>query len=224
MNRATLEPDKKSGVWLLKAFEQKFVKFCLPHIPHWIETYHLTYCTIGWSILAIVGGYLAKTNLNFLWLMSIAVIGQYITDLLDGAVGRLRNTGLIKWGFYMDHLLDFFFLCSILIGYWFITPYDYKYIIFLTLCVSGGYFLNTVLEFGATGKFRIATMGIGPTEIRAVFVVINTMLALSDKVYFTSLSLPLFLVSLIMLFVFVLRAQRKLWKMDIEEKEKKLIQ
>jgi phosphatidylglycerophosphate synthase len=30
------------------------------------------------------------------------IVFQYITDLLDGEIGRKRNTGLIKWGFYMD--------------------------------------------------------------------------------------------------------------------------
>ena len=32
------------------------------------------------------------------------------TDSFDGALGRRRDTGIPKWGYYMDHLLDFVFM------------------------------------------------------------------------------------------------------------------
>ena len=47
--------------------------------------------------LIILGGYLATENIAYLWIMSLGVMGQYITDRLDGEVGRAHNTGLIKW-------------------------------------------------------------------------------------------------------------------------------
>jgi hypothetical protein len=47
---------------------------------------------------------------------------QYVTDHYDGKIGKYRNTGLVRWGYYMDHLLDYVFLCSIIIGYAFILP------------------------------------------------------------------------------------------------------
>jgi hypothetical protein len=36
---------------------------------------------------------------------------QWFTDCLDGALGRYRDTGIPKWGYYMDHFLDFVFMC-----------------------------------------------------------------------------------------------------------------
>jgi len=44
-------------------------------------------------------------------------IFHYFTDHFDGKLGNFRDRGLRKWGFYMDHLVDYGFLCSILIGY-----------------------------------------------------------------------------------------------------------
>jgi phosphatidylglycerophosphate synthase len=213
-------PAKKFGSWFLKSWEAKVVAKIVPTIPKRVQTHHLTYCTILWSLLAVLGGYLAKWNLNYLWITSFAVVAQYTTDLLDGAVGRARNTGLIRWGFYMDHLLDYLFLCSILAGYWFVTPFEYKYVLFMILALSGAYFLSTMLAFGATGRLEIASMGIGPTEIRLLFVIANTMLAVSDKIYFRSLLVPVFLMYCLFLLIHVYKTQKMLWSTDMDKLNK----
>lgn len=211
---------KKAGNWLLKDVEQKIKSYLVPKIPPQIETYHLTCMTLFWIILAIVGGYLAEKNLNYLCLISVAIIGQYFTDLLDGELGRYRNTGLVKWGFYFDHILDFGFLCSILVGYWFVAPPDYHYIILATLILSGAYFVHTILFFGATGQFEISTLGIGPPEIRLVLVIINTTLALFDKVLFVNFLKLYFFANVIFLIFAVYTTQKRLWAMDMAKKAK----
>ncbi len=102
--------DKKVGYSLFGKLEQRLVKAYVGRIPSFIETYHLTLTTLLWS-MAIVGfSYLAQFNIHWMWLTSVMIIFQYLTDLFDGAVGRLRNTGLIRWGYYMDHFLDYIFL------------------------------------------------------------------------------------------------------------------
>lgn len=212
---------KKIGEWLFKKPEKKLVEFLLPKVPKCIETYHLTAMTLVWIVLAVIGGYLANKDLAYLYLTSVAIVGQYITDLLDGAVGRLRNTGLVRWGFYFDHILDFGFLCSILLGYWFVTPDQYKYVVLITLILSAAYFVHTILYFGATGKFEISSFGIGPTEMRLVLVLVNTMLALFDKVIFVNFLKLYFLVNAVYLVVNIFLAQKKLWEMDMKNKERK---
>lgn len=210
---------KKIGEWLFKKPEKKLVEWLLPKVPSWLETYHLTAMTLFWMILAVVGGYLANKDLIYLCLTSIAIVGQYITDLLDGAVGRLRNTGLVRWGFYFDHILDFGFLCSILLGYWFVTPDQYRYVVFATLILSAAYFVHTMLYFGATGKFEISSFGIGPTEIRLVLVVVNTMLALFDKVIFLNFLRLYFFINAVYLVLNIFLTQKKLWEMDMKKRK-----
>jgi phosphatidylglycerophosphate synthase len=93
------------------------VSFLVPKVPGFLETYHLTMMTLLWCVGIVVCSYLARQNLYWLWLVSLFIVLQYISDVLDGAVGRHRDTGLIKWGFYMDHFLDYVFLMSIIGGY-----------------------------------------------------------------------------------------------------------
>ena len=101
--------DKKELVHFLAPLEKKFIDAACAYIPLQIGTVHLTLMTILWSGGIVMAGYLARTDMRWLWLFSVCIFLQYVTDMLDGAVGRMRNTGLIKWGFYMDHFLDYIF-------------------------------------------------------------------------------------------------------------------
>ena len=93
--------DSKVGHSLFSRPENSLKNWAVPKIPDGIETYHLTLTTILWSLINILLGFYAKEDLNFLWLVSLMIVLQYSTDLFDGELGRQRNTGLIRWGFYM---------------------------------------------------------------------------------------------------------------------------
>lgn len=214
----------KRGTWMLKAFEDALVARVLPYLPPWLETYHLTLSTLFWITLILLGGYLATQNINYLWIMSAGVIGQYITDRLDGEVGRAKNTGLIKWGFYMDHFLDYLFLCAIVISYWFLTPYEYKYILFVVLGISAAYFVHIILYFGVTGQFEVASEDLGPSEFRVMVIALNTMLIYLDRIIFVPLLLAFFGGNVFYLIMSIYRTQKKIWSMDMrtkQEQEKK---
>jgi len=212
--------DKKVGQSLFTPLEKKFVAAFVGKIPLWLETYHLTSMTIVWSLGAIFFGYLARNNIQWLWGTSIMIVGQYLTDLFDGAVGRMRNTGLIKWGYYMDHFLDYVFLCSLLIGYFFIVPEHFVYLSFAMLALYGAFMVNSFLVFAATNAFRIAVFFIGPTEIRLAFILVNTLIIVFGNSYMSQLLPYVLVVSLIALIVVVYRTQKEIWQMDMEQKRK----
>lgn len=222
LNKEKFAGDKKVGLSLLGALEKRFVNKHVDKIPHYIETYHLTLMTLIWSFLIVISGFLAaRYNMHWLWLSSICIVLQYFTDLFDGAVGRYRNTGLIKWGYYMDHFLDYIFLCSILISYSFIVPMNYDFILFSTLAVLAGYMMNAYLSFAATNEFRISYLKIGPTEVRIVFVIVNTFFIIFEKAYLY-IALPASLIFCsIGLLVVVYRTHKELWKMDMEAKKQR---
>ncbi len=210
--------DKKFGISILGKIESKFVKKYTPHIPKFIETYHLTYLTIIWSLGIILFGFLAHFNINWLWCVSILIFLQWLTDLFDGAVGRFRKTGLIKWGYYMDHFLDYIFLSSILIGYSFIISDNFKYLFFFIFMIFVGFMINSYLYFAITNKFRISYFGFGPTEIRLIFIILNILIIIFGKTYM-SWSLPyVLIISLLALIIVVFDTQKHLWKDDMKSK------
>lgn len=210
--------DKKIGKPLLHKIEQKLVTKFVSKIHPKIETYHLTLSTIIWCLIIIIASHFAKFNIQWLWLVSIAIIMQYLTDLFDGAVGRYRNTGLIKWGYYMDHFLDYIFLCSILIGYSFILPNQFDYMLFFILAIFGAYMVNAFLAFATTNQFKITFLKIGPTEIRILFIIINTLIILFGKTHIAPVLPYVLAISFIGLCIVVYKTQKEIWKIDIINK------
>ena len=211
--------DKKKGLSILGNLELKLRSKLVPLVPKNIQTYHLTLMTILWSLIIVVSGFLAKYNINWLGLTSLMILFQYLTDLLDGEIGRQRKTGLIKWGFYMDHFLDYIFLCSILIGYSFLLSGNNIYILFFILALFGAFMVNSFLSFAATNEFKISYLGIGPTEVRLIFIIINALLILFGKTYMVKALPYVLIISTLGLIVVVYRTQKYIWRLDMKNKK-----
>lgn len=220
--RGKFTGDKKVGAGLLSPLENRLGNYLVPKVPRFFETYHLTNLTILWSLLIILAGYLASLDIRWLWLASLIIFFQYITDFLDGKVGKYRDTGLIKWGYYMDHFLDYIFLSSILIMYYFILPSHMHIILLMTLTIYGSFMVNSYLSFTATNKFRIHYLRLGPTEMRIVFILINILIIIFGQTYMVKALPYVFGFSLLGLIVVVYRTQRKIWKLDEKVKGKKI--
>ena len=166
----------KTNTSFLTPLERRLAVRVLPRIPSWLETYHLTMLTLVWSGLILFFSYLAKNDLRWLWGVSAMVALQYVTDHYDGKIGKYRGTGLVRWGYYMDHLLDYFFLCSVIIGYSFILPERSRFQILIMLAIFAGYEVSTFLAFAATDRLKISYLKFGPTEFRLALIVINGLL------------------------------------------------
>jgi len=220
MQSKTFNGDKKNGTSLLYGVEKKFLNFAVPKIPHWIETYHLTLLTLPMCFGVMLTLYLGKWNVHTLWLTSLLILAQYVTDILDGAVGRYRGTGLIKWGYYMDHMLDYIFLCSLLIGYAVLSGGETLYYQLFILVVAGAFMLNSHLFFAATGKLKYSYMKLGTSELRIVAVFANTMIIMFGKTHLTVLSPYVLGISLIGLTLVLFKEQKELWDIDMEAKKK----
>ncbi len=212
--------DQKEGHWLLDRAERRLIQWLLPKVPAGIETHHLTLSTLLWCVLIVLFSWLARVNIHFLWMVSLMIVAQYVTDALDGAVGRARNTGLIKWGFYMDHMLDYLFLCSILAGYGLLFKDLGKYLLFYILALFGAFMVNAFLSFAVTNRFQISFLGIGPTEVRLLFILANTAIILLHDCIDCSSVIP-FLLALptVGLIVNIVLTQRRLWRADMAARQ-----
>lgn len=67
---------------------------------------------------------------------------QWFTDTLDGALGKYRNFGTRRWGFYMDHLFDYFFLAAMVMGYMFVFDVETLPLLFLFFVLAAGFMVS----------------------------------------------------------------------------------
>src|SRR3989442_2888370 len=208
----------KTNTGLLVPLERRLAAFVLPRVPRWLETYHLTLLTPLWAIGIGLFGYLAASNLRWLWMTNLMIVLHYFTDHFDGKLGKYRNTGLRKWGFYMDHLFDYGFLCSILIGYSFLIPQKSVFSMMLVLCIFSAFMFHTVLMLAATNEFRVSFSRFGPTELRIALIVINGFIIKFGTRGLRGALPWVAFGGVIALTVLAYIAQRKLWQVDMKAK------
>jgi len=211
--------NKKHGEFILKRFEYRLKEIVIPRMPSFIETYHLTVLGFVFSLFILLFSYFAKENVHWFWGVSVMIIFQHLADLFDGALGRYRNTGLIKWGYYMDHFFDYVFFCTIFIGYSLHVPVESFLLVVGCFAVLVGYMVNSFLSFAVTNTFRVYYYGIGPSEMRIVVIIFNAVLVFVGTELIAK-GLPyIFWVCLVSLAVVLFRSQREIWKMDMKDKK-----
>ncbi|MFH1613831.1 MAG: CDP-alcohol phosphatidyltransferase family protein [Planctomycetota bacterium] len=203
---------------LLAKAERRFIDSNVQRFPGRIEGYHLTLMTILFSAGLVVFGYLARGNIHWLWLSSLMLILQWFTDCFDGALGRYRDTGIPKWGYYMDHFLDFVFMAAVFVGYSFLVEGLSRDIVYLLIPVFGCFMASSFLSFGATSQFKITYLGVGPTEIRIAFIVLNCLIIFFGTGWIEKLLVVVLCGSIVFLCIVVFRTQKYIWKIDIQEK------
>jgi phosphatidylglycerophosphate synthase len=222
---ATVQPFKGDKKLPLKSplakAEKRLIDWLTPRFPRWIEGYHLTLTTILWSAGLILFGWLARGSLHWLWLASLMLALQWFTDCFDGALGRYRDTGIPKWGYHMDHLLDFVFMCSALVGYALLFDGLTRLLFFILIPIFGTFMVNSYLSFAATSEFKITFLGTGPTELRLALILLNTAIIFLGTAFVQTILPVAVPLAGIMLMVVVFRTQKYIWRIDMEDKRRR---
>ena len=161
---------------LLRKYEASIILMLIKFVPKSIGTKTLTNITLVSSVLAFLSYFLAGENLFFLHFASLFILMQWIFDCLDGAVGRLRNEGFVRWGYYMDHFYDFVFISGVIFGLMFLFS-DSLVLFIIVYFLSVGFMVSFFLAHNSKGENDILiSFGIiSPIEIRIFFIFLNTI-------------------------------------------------
>ena len=215
----SFQGDRKAPmVSPLATFERRLIDRWAPRFPHWIEGYHLTLLTLAWTAGLVIFGWLARGNLHWLWFSSLMLALQWFTDSFDGALGRLRDTGIPKWGYYTDHMLDFLFMAAIFVGYAFMLDGAALIFVFVAMLLYLAMMASSFLSFGVTNEFRITYLGMGPTEVRLLFIALNTLIIIFGVELLTALLPWMAVIFGVGLAIIVYTTQRAIWALDMQDK------
>jgi phosphatidylglycerophosphate synthase len=143
------------------------------------------------SALGVCAAYqLANQSLEWLWVASGLLVVQWLGDSLDGTLARVRKTERPTYGYYLDHLVDAISTAAIGIGLG-LSPLMLLSIGTLIVVAYLILSINVYLESFAFGRFSIGYGFIGPTEVRIILVVLNTLFALGAGLGFRIADLDL---------------------------------
>jgi archaetidylinositol phosphate synthase len=166
---------------LLAPLERPALVALARRMPAWVNSDHLTalgllgmlatglcYWLGRWSDYALVGA-------------SFAIVLNWFGDSLDGTLARVRNRLRPRYGFYIDHLLDAFGTCFLLVGLA-MSPYMSAPVALALLILFLLLSIQSYLATYALGTFHISFWKFSPTELRVLLIAGNVALALRGPV------------------------------------------
>ena len=191
--------------FLLAEPEGRILRALATRVPRSIRSNHLT--AIGLIGAAGAGTAYALTTYNpaWLWVASAMLVLNWLGDSLDGTLARVRGTQRPKYGYYLDHVVDAFSTAVIGLGIG-LSPYVDLGIALGLVVVYLALSINVYLESSVFGVFKISYGGIGPTEVRLLLIILNTLLVLTPAPHgpvavVANWTLAVILVCMIALFV-----------------------
>ena len=157
---------------LLGPLERPALQWLAAHMPAWMTPDILTGIGTFGAVLIAVSYWLTNYSEWFLWLASLGLVINWFGDSLDGTLARYRKIERPKYGFFIDHTVDALNETIIFLGFGLSS-----YLSFEIACLALiGYLLMSVLVYVTTavsGVFKISYGKLGPTEIRAIAILIN---------------------------------------------------
>ncbi|MCD6123221.1 MAG: CDP-alcohol phosphatidyltransferase family protein [Spirochaetales bacterium] len=169
-----IEAERLTGT-LLRSAEKSLLSFFVKILPLRITPDHLTTIGLAGSLMIALGYFLCNYNIAYLWLANAGFLINWFGDSLDGSLARYRKIERPLYGFFIDHNVDSISMLLIALGLG-LSPYMRFDIALYTLI---GYFMlsiSTYINAYVRGIFRISYAKIGPTEVRVVAIIGNTVL------------------------------------------------
>ena len=160
---------------LFGPLERPALKWLAARMPNWVTSDMLTGVGVFGAVVIFAGYWLTNLDKGFLWLASLGFVINWFGDSLDGTLARYRKVERPRYGFFVDHTVDAFNEVLIFLGLG-LSSYIRFDIASLALI---GYLLMSVLVYvrtAVTGEFRISYGRLGPTEVRVIAILANTLI------------------------------------------------
>jgi archaetidylinositol phosphate synthase len=157
------------------ASERKALLWLAARLPPAINSDHLTLLGFVAMFLAGCSYGLARWNPWGLLLATLCLALNWFGDGLDGTLARVRNRQRPRYGFYVDHIIDSFGALFLMGGLAVSGYIDWR--IAMGLLVA--FLLLSIESYLASytlGIFRLSFAKFGPTEIRILLGIANTVL------------------------------------------------
>jgi phosphatidylglycerophosphate synthase len=186
---------------LLGGLERPALQYFCKIAPAWATPDTMTFIGIFGALVIAAGYILASNNLAFLWLASLGYVINWYGDSMDGSLARYRKIERPKYGYYVDHIVDTVneFIVILALGISSLVHFEIAAMALIGyLMLSAHTFLRNYVD----NVFKISFGKLGPTEVRVIIILINTVVFfLGNPSFGTLLQIDLTLYDFLLLFV-----------------------
>lgn len=166
------KPATREHRSVLAASEKRVLIWMAHRLPAWVNSDHLTALGLFAMLMAGLSYWSARRSpAGLLWVIFWLAV-NWFGDSLDGTLARVRDRQRPRYGFYVDHVVDAFSMVFLfgglaLSGYMSWTAAGAFLIVYFMLCIE------VYLATYTVGKFHLAFLGFGPTELRILLAAGN---------------------------------------------------
>ena len=160
---------------ILNATEKKVLVWLANHLPQWVSSDMMTAVGVIGAFLCGLGFALTNYSIYWLWLSVAGLCLNWFGDSLDGTIARVRKQQRPLYGYYLDHNIDTINEAFMFVGAGLsplinmsIAIACYATYLALTVYVS----INAHLK----SEFKLTYGKLGPTEFRAIIVIVDILL------------------------------------------------
>lgn len=169
----TIETHQRVNDILLGPLERPALRWLAAHMPARVTPDTLTAIGVLGALVTAAGYILSNIDRNFLWLASFGLLVNWFGDSLDGTLARYRQIERPRYGFYIDHTSDTFCQAVVFLGLG-LSPYVSFNVACLALIAFLMLSILVHVRTSVAGEFKISYGKLGPTEMRAFAVLLNT--------------------------------------------------
>ena len=225
-------PDVKShkrvNDILLGPLERPALQWLAAHMPAWVTPDTLTGIGIVGSLVIFASYGLTTLSPWFLWLASLGFIINWFGDSLDGTLARYRKIERPTYGFFVDHTVDAISEALVILGLGLSIYVRFD----LAAMALIGYLMMSVFVYvrmNVDGVFKISYGKIGPTELRAIVMLVNTIIFFFGNptislpfVTLTIFDIVVAVIAFLLITVFVISTWRYARELDQRDRAERL--
>ena len=172
--------DRKQSVRiqtsLLNAAEKKVLVWIASRLPRWVSSDMMTLVGTLGAVVVATGYALSNWSIHWLHLASLGFVINWFGDSLDGSIARVRNQQRPVYGFFLDHNID----CineMLMFGGVGLSPLMNGSITLIVLALYLMLSVSVYINAHLKNEFRLTYGGLGPTELRLIVIIVNTLFA-----------------------------------------------
>lgn len=172
---ADLTGTSRHNAGVVSRFEPLVLRWFAARLPDRVTPDHLTVIGCAGAIIYCFAYAASTTNRHYLWLASLGLIVNWFGDSLDGTLARYRHIERPRYGFVLDNGVDVIQQVLLAVGIA-LSGLIRSDLCFLALAAFFAMSILTLLRARVFGEFHLTYVGIGPTELRLIFIVLNAVM------------------------------------------------
>ncbi len=169
------ERMRRHNEGVLQFLERPALRWLSAAMPGWVTPDMLTGLGFIGGLIAAAGYALAADDPTMLWVASAGIVVNWFGDSLDGSVARARGIERPAYGFFLDNTTDILEYAVFAVGIG-MSGYMRWELVLGALAAFYMMMLLGLIKSRVMNIFQISFGGMGLTEVRVVFIFLNTLM------------------------------------------------